>query len=109
MSALVAEGIVSEDAVQQLGAKNIHSAEDLLFFTCSNFHDVSLRTGISADELERIVKGVSRKLGSLPQCARSFTLAASRTGRRGCPCPHSTLIRILHSSLTLTGWSPAWQ
>lgn len=69
MSAMVAEGVVSEMAVQQLGAKSIHSAEDLLFFTCSNFHDVASRTGISVDELERIVKGVSRKLGSLPQCA----------------------------------------
>ena len=108
MSAMVAEGVVSEMAVQQLGAKSIHSAEDLLFFTCSNFHDVASRTGISVDELERIVKGVSRKLGSLPQCARSLTLAASRAGRRACPCPHSALM-ILHSSLTLTGRSPACQ
>jgi hypothetical protein len=71
LSALQQAGVLSEDAVQKLGGKGIHSAEDLLFFTCSNYQDVVSRTGIPADDLERIMKCVTRELGSLPRCARS--------------------------------------
>ena len=88
LSALQQAGVVSEDAVQKLGVKGIHSAEDLLFFTCSNYQDVVSRTGISADELECIVKCVTRELGSLPQCARSCSISSLRGGR-ACRCTHS--------------------
>jgi hypothetical protein len=37
LRALVGKGVISEAAVNKLGAKSIHSAEDLLFFTCTNF------------------------------------------------------------------------
>jgi hypothetical protein len=80
LKAFVSKGILSEAAVRALGAKNIHSVEDLLFLTCSNFNDVVARTGLPESELQEIVRRLLRELGSIPQCASEV----SANWRAGC-------------------------